>query len=205
MTVLWKAIRLIAIFAAGAVLGPVMIAGIAALDDEKASMPPQQDQAALLIRSYQANLPSLILFRSIFHEPHPEQCGYDETKLFPDGSIAIIDARESGRLSPIEGYMAINIWAAEQQNENYLYAITERIRKEHSPFEMEFLRRCIQSTIFSGICMKHVSQMGDRVKRFPDDPRDAGYFPGSGYEEEVICTYLDGVAARRGIALPERN
>ncbi len=193
-----------AIFAAGAMFGPVLIAAIAALDDEKEFMPPKHDQAALLIEAYRSNLPEFALFLTISQEPHAENCGYDEKNIFPDGVDAIIDARRSGRFSPLEGYMAMNHWAAKLQDENYLYAITEEIRKEHSPFQIEFLRRCIQSTIFSGACMKHVSRVGDRVERFPDGPGKDSYFPASGHEEEVICTYLDGVAARRGIAMPER-
>ena len=196
---------LLAIFAAGAVFGPIMVAAIAALDDELDYVPPAEDQAAKLIETYEANLPSGLFFTSIYREPHVKNCGYDETELFPEGLDEMLNARRKGRFSLFEGYEAIDVWARELRDMAYIAAITDKIRQEHSPYEIEFLRRCIQSTVFSHTCMKHVATFGDRVERFPDKPHEEWYFAGSGYEEEVICTYLDGVATRRGIAIPKRD
>lgn len=206
MAMVRKTIGMIAVFGAGTVLGPLLLAAISALDDEtQGRIPPDDDQATRLIDAYQANLPSGLLFTTIYREPHVKNCGYDESEIFPDWLNEMRDARANGRFSLYEGYEAIDRWARELQDMEFLAPVTQVIREEHSPFELEFLRQCIESTVLSGLCMKHVAKFGSRVDRFPEKPRDYWYYAGSGYEEEVICTYLDGVAVRRGIAPPKRD
>ena len=205
MTVFRNIIGAVVIFVAGAVLGPVVIAMILAFDDEtQGYYPHNADQAERLTEVYQANLPNGLFFNSIYSEPHVKNCGYEEAEIFPDGLDEIVEARQNGRLSLLEGYDAVDRWARRSQEIEYLASVTQVVQEEHSAFQLEFLRRCIQGTLFSGMCMKHVAKFGERVERFPEEPRGDGRFAGAGYEDEVICTYLDGVAARRGLAIPER-
>lgn len=186
----------------GAVFGPVAIAGIAALYEEPPGM-HDTSEAVKLVDAYRDELPPFRLFLSLVPPDEGKACGYDPGKLFPSGIDEMANARKENRFSDFEGYYALERWAADLKDEAYIAEITSRIEQTMGRREMKFLRRCIQSTLFASACMRRVERYGDVVERFPDK-MESFYFLASGHEQEVICTYLDAIAARRGLAVPKR-
>lgn len=197
-----RALLAVAIFAFGAIFGPLLIAGIAALHDDTLGM-YEPSEATKLVEAYQSKLPPLRLFLTVEPPDEGKACGYEPSQLFPTGIDEMASARKEKRFSDYEGYYALEGWASDLKDKAFVAEITEKIEKTMDRREMEFLRHCIQSTLFSGVCMREVEKFGDRVERFPNEPRD-WYFLASGHEQEVICTYLDAIAARRGLAIPKR-
>ena len=190
------------IFIFGAVVGPVLIAGISALHDDEQGM-YAESEASKLITAYQAKLPPGYLFRSMPLPDEGRKCGYDPRELFPDGIEEMAAARAQAQFSDYEGYYALEAWASDLKDKAWLAEIASEIDKSISRVEIEFLRRCIDATIFASVCMQRVDKFGDRVDRYPEVDRSA-FYAASGFEQEVICTYLDAVAKRRGLPVPSR-
>lgn len=195
-------LTIVTTFALGTVFGPVLIAGAASLHQPEMHF-GDETEASRLIKVYRANLKPYLVFTTIIGPDDGAECGYDPQVLFPDGIMEMAEARSEKRYSDYEGYYALDQWAKQQEDESWIAAITERIDQTMSPRKTEFLRRCIESTLFSDTCMAQVEVYGDRIERFPDEPRTQYHLAG-GHEKEVICSYLDGVALKRGIEIPAR-
>ena len=189
-------------FIVGAIFGPLLIAAVSSLHQPEVELGYQRE-ATRLVEAYRANLRPNRLFLTIMAPQDGGECGYDPHELFPEGILEMAEAQSANRYSDYEGYYALDRWAIQQRDESWIAAITERIDQTMSPSKMEFLRRCIDSTLFSNICMEQVEVYGDRIERFPDEPRTQYHLAG-GHEREVICSYLDGVALKRGIEIPVR-
>ena len=185
--------------AAGAVLGPLLIALIAA-----ATTPARYDgqviEADKLVDAYQNKLPPNHLFLTVSLPQDGAECGYDPNVVFPDGLEAMAHARQSNSYADYEGYYALERWRSRNPGEEWVTAIKARVAKELSPFEAGFLRRCIESTAFSSLCMEQVRGFGGKVPRFSER---GSWLLASGNEDRVVCTFVDGVAARRGIPLAD--
>jgi hypothetical protein len=77
------------------------------------------------------------------------------------------------------------------------------VERSLSPFSATFLHQCIESSVFSSLCDRRLGGILGGF-RWPDDPSQLRQFAtadGQIRQEKTICTYLDGVAARRGIPL----
>ncbi len=181
----------------GAIFGPVLIAGAAAALGRGSDGFGPISEADRLVDAYRDQLPRGRLFLSIVASPDGEECGYDPEVVFPRGILAMQPEGRLDSYTDYRGYFELNGWRNERRDEAWIRAITTRIQAEMSDFRIGFLRRCIESTLFAGVCAKEVEQFGETVPRF--DRRRTSEAQGS--EDRVVCTFVDGVAARKGVPL----
>lgn len=186
----------------GAIFGPLLFAVIGAAIAPAKGLAGQPIEAGKLVDAYRDKLPPLQLFLTVEMPQDGMECGYDPEKVFPDGFSAMMKARQTNSYADYEGYYALDQWRNNNQDEDWIEEIKAEVAKEMSPFEAGFLRRCIQSTVFSNLCMKEVESFGDTVPRF--NSKREHYLIAAGDEDRVVCTFVDGVAARRGIPLSKR-
>lgn len=67
-----------------------------------------------------------------------------------------------------------------------------------SDFSARFLRECMRSTLFAPLCESRTRDLLGSARGGPRElPEPTG-------DLGTICTYLDGVAARRGLPLAKR-
>jgi hypothetical protein len=201
-----RAVRTGAIIAAsvvvGAILGPVLFAVIGAIAAPAEGTGGRSIEANKLVDAYRNKLPPFRLFTTVVMPDDGAECGYDAGKVFPGGILAMMKARQANSYSDYEGYYALDQWRNRNQDEDWIDAIKAQISMEMSPFEAGFLRRCIESTVFSNLCMRQVEGFGDTVPRFSS--KREHFLIAAGDEDRVVCTFVDGVAARRGIPLSKR-
>ncbi|OAN99076.1 hypothetical protein A8B75_19420 [Sphingomonadales bacterium EhC05] len=191
----------------GAVAGPVAIAVISAwVNAEDELGVTKTSEASRLVAAYRQRLPRHRLFLSIIPPEDGTECGYEVDDVFPDGFGRLVEAVRSQRFTEYAGYYALDRWRNKNRDEEWIAAITTSIDEQMSDFEAGFLRRCIEATLFSDICMKQVAAYGDsgKIPRF-DHTRPISPFSGTGIEDQIVCTYVDGVAVRNGISLSDWN
>ena len=145
MAILRNIIGLLAIFAAGAVFGPVLIAAVSALHDE-AVYP--EERAERLLATYDARpLGAPLPMPRMAPRGKGAECGYDPAQLFSDDEV---DPRTQAsllverRFSDYEGYMALDNWSQENRDRGQSAALAHYIDKKYSNFEIEFLNGCME-------------------------------------------------------------
>lgn len=181
--------------AAGAVVGPLLIAAAAAaLGQESDGYGP--GEAERLVDAYRDQLPRGHMFLSLAAPPDGEECGYNR-EIVRERSPATPSGGSRDAYSDYQGYAALNRWRGERRDEAWIRAITASIDERFSDFKIGFLRRCIESTLFAGLCANEVEQFGDTVPRFGR----SGVDNAQDLEDRVVCTFVDGVAARKRIPL----
>jgi hypothetical protein len=184
--------------AVGAVFGPVAIAGgAAAFRGSRPDAMGRASEVEKLVDAYRDRLPRHVLFLTLVPPPDGEECGYDPETLFPDRVQAMHPQGRTDVYADHQGYRELDRWRSRRRDEAWIRAITAAIHNRMSEFQIGFLRRCIQSTLFAGLCAKEVERIGDTVPRY-GRPR---INEAQGFEDRVVCTFADGVAARRGVAL----
>ena len=188
---------------AGAILGPVVFAAASAALVAKQDGSPlhRRNEADLLIDAYRSRLPVGIMFMTVMLPEDGKECGYKPEQVFPNAFDELEIGARQKRYTDYLGYWVLDHWRNKTQDEEWLSAVAQEIDNDFSDFEAGFLRRCIQATVFSPLCMNRVAPYGDRVERF-DHKRPASPMRGFGIEDQIVCTYVDGVAARRGIKVP---
>lgn len=188
---------------AGAILGPVAFAAASAAWVAKEDRSPmnRRNEAELLVNAYRSRLPVRIFFLTVMQPENGKECGYNPEQIFPNAFDELAEGQRGKRYTDYVGYWVLDHWRDETQGEEWLTAVTQELDDDLSDFEAGFLRRCIEATIFSPMCMSRVAAYGDRVQRF-DHKRPASPMRGFGIEDQIVCTYVDGVAARRGIKVP---
>lgn len=187
----------------GAIFGPILIAALAAALWPSTDRFGEPDEASKLVDAYQDRLEPGLLFLTILPPEDGAECGYRPDDVFPGGFDEMIEARRNRSYADYEGYRALDSWRSRNRDEDWIAAIATQIDEEMTPFEAGFLRRCIEATIFADMCMKRVEGYGNSLPRFDGDWER--YSLAGGDEDKVVCTFVDGVAARRGIALPDRR
>jgi hypothetical protein len=197
-------IRYAICFTMGALVGPILIAGGLSIfpggpaDDAFGN--EKSVEASRLIDAYRARLPRGILFTSMIAPPNGKECGYDPDTVFPGGMSRMGRAWHDKIWVDYAGYYALNQWRWKSWDDAWISEITQQIGKDMSLSRIRFLRLCIESTVVSRTCMAEVEKYGDRVERFNKERENPYTIPG-GHEDRVVCTYVDGVAARRGLPL----
>jgi hypothetical protein len=182
------------LLATGAVFGPVLVAAAQSAMVEDSEL-AQANEASRLLEAYRSTLEPMLLLLTI-EMPNPADCGYDQREdLLPfDGS-----AEEEWR-----AYLYLDHWRMGTQNGSYLYAVSEYLDTRTTAFEAAFLRRCIETTVFASVCAKEVKALVAGKRRSANTPAPPEPTFESAHEDRIICTFLDGIAARRGIPLAER-
>ena len=184
--------------AVGAIFGPLAIAGAAA-----AIGGPETDhfggsiEAEKLVDAYRDQLPRGLLFLTITPPPDGAECGYDPEIVFPGGIGAMYPEGRATSYSDYQGYSELHRWRNGRRDDAWIRAITARIDEGMTDFQASFLRRCIESTMFADLCAREVERFGETVPRY-GRPRTN---EAEGFEDRVVCTFVDGVVARKGVPL----
>lgn len=188
--------------AVGTLFGPLAIATffsvVAKEEDEHAAF----QEAVKLADRYIEAQPRLQLHLSLMS---PDilyaHCGHDFEQLFPQIMDDLEALHAAGRYSDYEGFEALDELRRRNSLEIRRTGLAIELEERLSLFDLRFLRRCIDATMFSKVCMRQVADIA------ADLPSEADltsrvFIPGAGEEPQIICTYLDGVSARRGLPLP---
>lgn len=178
------------VFGAGAILGPLLIvAANASLTRQDDVTRTESIYRMIEAAQQRAAHERLRLTIMVDHSP-VEACGYDSTILpgAPDALRYDILARAQ----------------AEAREATRKERLAESLAPRMSSFEVSFLAGCTQKTVFAGAChrivdglLREASAASSRSSVRKDyHVEDA---------EAAMCTYLDGLAARKGIPLAERR
>ena len=192
-----------ALLGAGALLGPVVFAAVGAAVGASQKTYPSVTTgtgAFRLVEAYRARLPRGRLFTSVVAPEDGRECGYENDQVFPRAFDQFGVSAHTRKFTYYSGYWVLDQWRNDSRNAEWVDAIAQAIGEDMSAFEIDFLRRCIEATAFAPICMKKVAQYGNAVSRF-NRPQTSSPFLGYGSEDQIVCTYVDGVAARRGVPL----
>lgn len=183
----WRYLIPAILLIAGAILGPVLIA---AGQGMLASSEPdtRRGETMRLVAAYRERLPPFRLMLTIV-PPDPERCGYAADSLFAKDD-------RGGIGSPYDGFQVLDRWKAQRSDEAYLDQVADGLSRRMSPFSTVFLRRCMEATLFGNWCESRVRSIADEL--IPAER------PAARADERVLCTYLDGVAARAGKSLARR-
>lgn len=194
-------LRIATVFTLGAVLGPIMIAafGAAAPPKHMPVLSAKEVEVGKLVEAYRARLPRGRLFLTIASPPDGAECGYEPETVFPGRMDAIGESQESDAWSDYEGYLALHSWRSDREGEEFITAVQDRMNDTMTRFEAGFLRRCIESTVASRFCSARIKAIGKTVERF--DPKRRNFALAGGHEDRVVCTFVDGIAARKGLKL----
>ena len=164
---LWSALSLLAAFAGGTLLGPVVISSFSGLISASPRTENSWDEgskwseAQKLVQSYRNNLPQGFVFRTIITPPEGRECGYNTQDVFPGGVAAMADERWSN----YRGYLALNQWRNNNRSDAWISAITQRISEEMSVPKMRMLKTCIDASIFRSVCMHEVKEYSATIDR----------------------------------------
>ena len=185
------------IFAAGMALGPVLLAaadGLARPSDEQ----ERRAQAWALLATFDAPDDHLSMPYIDFDAPIRD-CGYTREALFGSPTPPIVEGRA---WTPYSGYLDLFAWQGQQRRRAVEAARANILYQDLRAFQLAFLDDCMRSTAFSGLCAGYVRQVLESGGGLSSNamPSGAPRFD-QRREERTICTYLDGLAARRGLRL----
>src|SRR5688572_15871481 len=190
-----------ALFALGVLGGPFLggvVAGFAAASDEQS----RRSNAYELLSAFDERYPAPIILPSIDWPAAAADCGYDFEGVF--GSAAPPLA-EGPAWRPFTGYF--DLLAAERREvRDRLASVRARQLFEHlNAFEMAFLTNCLRNALLPGPCGLRVRKVLEH--RGLVDPwrwPSSGPRPNLTRQSTTLCTYLDGLAARRRRPLSTR-
>lgn len=189
----------------GALLGPLAFAALSSATAKEDREHAAFEEAVKLSDRYIEAQPRLQLYLSLMSpDILYDHCGHDFDQLFPDIMDDLEALHAIGRYSDYEGFEAIDELRRRNGLEVRRTGLAMELEDRLSHFELGFLRRCIDATMFSGLCMQKVADIDTDLS---DDAEvfSRVFIPGAGEEPQIICTYLDGVAARRNLPLPEND
>ena len=201
--------KVASLLAVGTVLGPVVIAalgaGIGAYRADTDELYPS-DEAWLLLqeaeeyREYQER-GNLILVNPM-RPMEGKECGYEPKQLFPLDSERVPDALLEKRFTDNIGYHVLDRWRHETRDEEYNSARGSALDEAAGQFKLGFLRRCIAYTLVQGAChswtLSLITEATVNISRY-DHEREPLPYAGFGIEDEIVCTYVEGVARRRNL------
>jgi hypothetical protein len=183
----------------GTIFGPLVVAAAAAAIAPATGRNGEVIEATKLVEAYQNRLEPGLLFLTLVAPDDGAECGYDPDTVFPGGIEALAG---NGSYTDYLGYFALYRWRNANKDDAWIRSITASIGQRMTPYEAGFLRRCIEGTLFADLCMAEVREIGETVPRF-DRKQKTGLLA-EGHEDRVVCTFVDGVAARKGIRLSRR-
>ena len=185
------------IFAAGMVLGPVLLAaadGLARPSDAQ----ERRAQAYALLKAFDDRDPQVSM-ASMDWDMFIRDCGYTTETLFGSPTPPLVEGQA---WTPYSGYFDLFLWQGRQFGTAAEAARADVLFRSLSTFQLAFLGDCMRGTAFSGLCAGYVRQVLESGGGLSSNamPRGAPRFD-QRREERTICTYLDGLAARRGLPL----
>ncbi|WP_260484002.1 hypothetical protein [Sphingomicrobium flavum] len=149
-----------------------------------------------LVESYRETIDDHKLFLTIAMPEGGSECGYEAEDLFPSYFGKQGTPQQKALL---EGYETMEFRRRDYVDEGYFWAVAENLSEDFSPYELRFLRRCIEDTILTNVCAAKVEPYGQTVDRY-EHPLAQEI---RADEEAILCTYVDGAAARLGFELAD--
>ncbi len=199
--VLRKIVILAGVFVSGTFLGSLALAALGALEapDDEFS---RRNHAYDVLDAFDARARAGVAMNSSMDFGGAvSDCGYDPDRLFgPELSLAVGQA-----WTPYTGYFDLTIWQRNEFSQEVARRRAEHLSRHLGAFELVFLDRCIRSTLFAGQCALRVHRLLET-----GNLRSRNSMPASGprfvqsRRDRTICTYLDGLAARKGLPLSAR-
>lgn len=188
----------------GAVIGPILFAICAAAMPDRSLLGDEHTEAKRLVNAYLSKLPPPeLLIIVAFHEDGSE-CGYDRKKVFPDEKAQYFLSGKQRKFTDFAGYIVLDNWRNSSRYAEWTSTLTYQIEDSMSRFKIGFLRRCIEYTVISKACMSRVAAYSDKLARFKHG-RQPWPLDGFGVEDQIVCTYVDGVAAKHGLTPVKRR
>lgn len=185
----------------GAVLGPMAVAVISASFPEKRDANGWPIEAMKLVEVFQSrpNPRTFRLMLTMEMPPNGQECGYRDDKIFGQGYVEKwAEAIRNPAYTPYEGYNIILHWKSQGAAENYKENMAMWIDDHIPTLEIAFLRRCIEYTVLSGFCYDRVASRVATIEfsKIADTSRGDVV-----HANEILCTFIDGIAARKGLPL----
>jgi hypothetical protein len=182
------------LFALGVLAGPFLVgvvAGFAASSDE----PSRQSNAYELLSAFDERYPAPISLPYIDWQAAAGDCGHDFETVFGSATPPLTGG---SAWTPFTGYF--DLLAAERREvRERLESVRARQLAEHlKAFEIAFLTTCLRSALLPGACgvrVRTVLAHRDLVDPYRWPSR--GPRPNLTRQRTTLCTYLDGLAARR--------
>jgi len=184
-------------FILGLLVGPIFVAAIVGVTSGTSEF-DRNGAAQHLLDAYDERYPPPMVMINLDEYAAAEDCGYDERVFGGDLSTA-----KSQKWTPFTGYFDLTVWLADEFRDEVQRRRSEWLGGHFSSFGLTFLDRCLRQTIVAPICGWNVRQVlehgrlldGSSLPSPFDQPR----------RTQSICTYLDGIAAQRGLLLAHRG
>jgi hypothetical protein len=177
-------------------LGPIAFAALASfLPIAEDAERPRPSDALRLLRTFDDAFPQGVPMSSVDINFYFRQCGYDSIAML--GDIALY--RKQKGWSPSDGYDDLSAWGSYKFAHIVEKARTAQLENSLGGFELRFLDRCIANSAFSKVCgfrVRKVLEQSDLYSKYslPSSlPR-----PDESGQENTMCAFLDGIAARNG-------
>lgn len=205
-----KALWTIVLIAIGAVFGPMLFGlgnAVVASQRDKNSISHDETVARLLSAYKSDQIGNEVMYTIDFGDSGRE-CGYEPDSLFDENDRFNYLISDHLQYSDYHGYNSLYIWKF--NNELYVQekSISDFLRETISPFRSSILADCIDLTVLSEFCMRRLRNTINHAghSNIPlEQNEQRSKLMGIGAEIEVICRFIDGVAARRGIPLVARH
>ena len=193
----------------GTALGPVAIAAVGAVIEAYRAhneISYSGDEAWLLLEEAEDFEEERSRGEFKYISPVPpmdgKECGYEPKQLFPPDTDQFSSAIDERRFTDYIGYDILDRWRHETRDEEWLMAKSIELDAKVGQFQLGFLRRCIAYTLFQGVCydraMNLIADVTENIQRFDHNRKPHPYL-GFGIEDEIVCTYVEGVARRRNL------
>lgn len=192
-------LRIVAFLVTGAIFGPLLLAVLAGLHPEE----PWNPIAPHLLAEYDARVPSSGLTSPGWSISDSRKCGYDPDALFTREDRDR-DYPRNWQWTPARGYRFMGGYHSWFRQIAVDDRRSSQLHGEISNFSGRFLLACMRGTVFAPLCAQRT---GALLGKWKSGDATATLAAGSLNEAgtaETLCTYLDGVAARRGLPLAKR-
>jgi hypothetical protein len=157
-------------------------------------------QADALLEAYRAYDPPPLQMPLIDWEGDFIACGYrSETLLGADNRT--LSGSETG-WTPFDGFLDLFVWRHRHWQERVDGQRIDLLGARTSAFSSEFLRICMRQSLAAPLCAWRVRSI--LAAAHLDGNDNAGRIDES-RQSRTICTYLDGLAARKGQPLGVRT
>ena len=194
-------LRIVAFLVTGAIFGPVLLALATALYAPADRATPAAND---LLSEYDSRNTMIPLSSGDFSE-FARRCGYDPYTLFTDKDLDSYATTEPWRWTPHAGYFELAMLQSENWSRRLFALRAAHLGRVTTDFSARFLRSCMRETLFGALCERRTrALLGEWHSAYSGPasvPRNQLDSPG---EQGMICAYLDGVAARRGLPLAKR-
>ena len=132
-----------------------------------------------------------------------EDCGYRREQLFAPGDRLPRDGGDE-RWTPYLGYWDLFIWRGRQWDREVEGRLLHILRERTGAFSSEFLQTCMRHSLFASLCARRVGAILAAGGWRGGGAAPDGQRLDQSVQNRTICTYLDGLAARRGHSVANR-